>query len=66
MGAHDHYKRADLFLVRLWTKEARDGSSTIEWRGKVQRIVDGESRQFSSPQGLVDSLQAMLSNNERR
>ncbi len=66
MGTHDHYKRSDLFLVRLWVKDAGDGSGKVEWRGKVQRVVDGESRQFSSLQNLLDVLRVMLSNSEGR
>lgn len=64
-----HYKRADLFLVRIWTEDARpqDGARAMEevrsstvWGGKVQRVVDGESHQFSGWQGLIDALVAML------
>ena len=53
MGTRQHYKRADLFLVRLWSKESDDGSNAggdsgqVEWQGKVQRVVDGEAHQFT-------------------
>lgn len=66
MGADDRYKRSDLFLLRIRAKDVPNGSGKVEWRGKVQRVVDGESHQFSSLQGLVDLLLAMLLNNERR
>jgi hypothetical protein len=67
-----HYKRADLFLVRLWPKESDGGSNAgnesgqVEWHGKVQRVVDGEAHRFSSLQGLVDWLLVMLGNNKER
>ncbi len=62
----DHHKHSSLFLVRVSVKEARDNSGKVELRGKVQRVVDGEAHQFSSRQGLLDLLQAMLVDKERR
>ena len=56
-----HYRRSDLFLLRMWSREADDGSGRLEWHGKVQRVVDGESHDFSDWQGLSDLLLAMLS-----
>src|SRR5438067_5892140 len=35
MGARDRYKRSGLFLVRMWTEEAEDGTGQVECRGKV-------------------------------
>jgi hypothetical protein len=67
-----HYKRTDLFLVRLWPEESEDGSTAgndsgqVEWHGKVQRVVDGESHPFRSLPGLVDVLLIMLGNNKER
>ena len=73
MGVRRSYRRSDLFLVRLWTEEAGDstgadgsGISTLEWRGKVQRVTDGESRQFSDWQSLAEVLLAMLAKKEGR
>jgi hypothetical protein len=66
------YNRADLFLVRLWSKESADGSSAsnaggpVEWHGKVQRVVDGEAHQFRGLQGLVDALLVLLADNKER
>ena len=66
-------RRTDLFLVRVWREvpaeqgddEVRGtGGGTTKWRGKVQRVVDGESHRFDNWQGLVDSLLVMLSENE--
>jgi hypothetical protein len=66
MSDHRNLKRTDLFLIRMWTTEERDVSggsekSGTEWRGKVQRVVDGESHQFDGWQGLADLLAEMLS-----
>jgi hypothetical protein len=72
MSTHRHLRRTDLFLVRVWSKgtgdiRGADGSKgKIEWYGKVQRVVSGESHEFSSLQDLVDALLAMLSDNEGR
>ena len=66
------YKRTDLFLVRLWPKESEDESKAgndsgqVEWHGKVQRVVDGETHPFRSLPGLVDMLLVMLGNNKER
>jgi hypothetical protein len=88
------YTRTELFLVRIWTKDAntracdeagapgiRDGTSDeagmsdgesdaeltqSDWRGTVQRTIDGDPHQFSSWQGLHDLIVSMLSTNRRR
>lgn len=60
------HNRSNLFLVRMWPGRDNGGennnSSKAEWSGKVQRVVDGESHQFTNLQGLVDLLEAMASN----
>lgn len=53
-------RRTDLFLVRMWVEDAPDGSANAGWHGKVQRVVDGEARQFDTWQELVEALRAML------
>lgn len=68
-------RRTDLFLVRVWTEGATtlidargledaakstDASGHGDWSGSVQRVVDGEARQFKGWQSLVDTLAAML------
>ena len=76
---YKHQRRADLFLVRVWREDAEDGqdnahegvsgsdgSGKTKWCGRVQRVVDGESHQFSSWQGLTDLLLQMLSQSEGR
>lgn len=59
-------RRSDLFLVRLWTRDANKKCDKVECHGKVQRVVDGQSHQFDSWQGLVDLLVAMASSNKGR
>jgi hypothetical protein len=54
-------KRTDLFLVRIRTHFVQDGSGRTEYKGKVQRVVDGESHQFGDWQGLMDLLFTMAS-----
>ena len=55
-------RRTDLFLVRVWSEEVRDGSARdgIRWYGKVQRTVDGEVHTFDGWPALLEVLQMML------
>ena len=58
-------KRTELFLVRVWTRSSDDGSGDIEdieWEGKVQRVTNGETHEFSSWQSLKECFLAMLPN----
>ena len=67
MGTGRRYKGSNLYLVRLWAKGVdATGDGSVEWHGRVQRVVDGESHEFKSLQDLVDLLSVMLSNDERR
>jgi hypothetical protein len=67
MGTGRRYKGSNLYLVRLWAKSgAATGNGSIEWHGRVQRVMDGESHEFKSLQDLVDLISLMISNNERR
>lgn len=58
MGSGRHSKRSDLFLVRVWVSEAGDGDT--EFRGKVQRAVNGEERYFHDLPELADVLRSMM------
>jgi hypothetical protein len=75
------FTRTHLFLVRISTRvtdggagdeadpvieDGGDATINLEWRGTVQRTVDGEAHQFSSWQALVDLLQGMLSSKKGR
>lgn len=64
------YNRSNLFLVRVWARNYQSenaASGRVEWSGKVQRVVDGESHQFTNLQELVDLLEVMIlvNQNER-
>ena len=62
MSRHRHLRRSDLFLLRLWSEAGgEDGLGEPMWRGKVQRVVDGEARPFSDLEDLLATLVAMLS-----
>jgi hypothetical protein len=52
MEIRRRYRHTDLFLVRVWTGEAGDGTGNVKWAGK--------SHGFSGWQGLVDALLNML------
>lgn len=57
-----HIKHTDLFIIRVWTQDSEEpGNLSISWRGKIQRVVDGESREFRDWQALVDTLRSMIS-----
>ncbi len=66
MEIRRRYKGSTLFLVRFWSRDANDDAGDMKWRGTVRRVVDGEAQEFKTIQELVDSLLAMISNNERR
>jgi hypothetical protein len=61
-----YMKHNDLFLVRFWTEEPGPGDQTasigagMDWHGRVQRVVDGESREFTDWEAFVDTIRAML------
>ena len=65
MGTRRHYKRSDLFLVRVWEEASDDGTGKPEWHGKVQRVVDGEVHQFAGWADLTEALQSMLALSKR-
>jgi hypothetical protein len=57
--------------VRVWIRSVRDrskggndgdgsGKSKSVYTGKVQRVVDGEAREFDSWPVLIETLMAML------
>jgi hypothetical protein len=60
-----HFRPANLYLVRLWAqdREVEDSANpgNANWQGRVQRVIDGESHQFDNLQGLVNLLLQMLS-----
>jgi hypothetical protein len=58
--ADRHLRRTDLFLVRLWADDDSEVEGQREWRGRVQRVVNGETYEFEGWNGLVDHLAAMF------
>ena len=60
MRTDRHSRRTDLFLIRIWTDAGAEGSEEGQWRGKVQRTVDGEAHLFDSWQDLIEKLSAMI------
>ena len=63
MSKHSHFRRSDLFLVRMWTETTDTGSSLAY--GKVQRAVSGETNRFENWEDLLDRLRAMVANDKR-
>lgn len=63
MSKHSHFKRSDLFLVRMWTESTNNGSRLAY--GKVQRAVSGETINFEDWEGLLDRLKAMVANDKQ-
>jgi len=61
-----HHRRTDLYLVRVWTDEPEATPEGAEndgrppCKGRVQRVVDGESYSFDNWQGLTGVLLALL------
>ena len=47
-------KRSELFSLRLWSEETADGNT--EWRGKVERVVSGETLYFRDWDAMLDFL----------
>jgi len=50
--------RSHLFMLRLWDEEVGPGQS--EWRAKVKRIANGETRYLRQWDSLLDILLAMI------
>ena len=46
---------SELFTVRLWREDRGEGR--VEWRGKVQHVLSGETRYFRDWQVLLAFLQ---------
>jgi hypothetical protein len=52
------YDGTHLFLVRLQAEELDEGD--VQWYGRVQRVVNGETYTFSGWTDLVEHLLTML------
>ena len=51
----EFHSRSELFTVRLWRED--QGEGRVEWRGKVQHVLSGETRYFRDWQVLLAFLQ---------
>ncbi len=61
MSPKHRTNRNDLFLVRFWLQDmSSQPEGQIQWGGRVQRAVSGESHEFNDWDGLVKALRAML------
>jgi len=57
------HQRTHLFTLRLWAEALGDGQ--IEWRGKVQHVLSGQTRYFRDWDALIAYLQDMLPPDDR-
>jgi len=61
MSPKHRTNRNDLFLVRFWLQDrSSQPEGQIQWGGKVQRAVSGESHEFNDWDALVKALRTML------
>jgi len=57
------HQRTHLITLRMWAEELGDGQ--IEWRGKVQHVLSGQTRYFRDWEALIAYLQDMLPPDDR-
>jgi hypothetical protein len=61
MSPKHRTNRNDLFLVRFWLQDRNSQpEGQIQWGGRVQRAVSGESHEFNDWDALVKALRTML------
>jgi hypothetical protein len=60
---HKMEGRSQLFTLRVWPESTGDGA--VEWRGKVQRVVDGETLYFRDWSDLHDFVFGAVTAQER-
>ena len=63
MSQDQTQQRTHLFTLRLWAEALGDGQ--IEWRGKVQHVLSGQTRYFRDWDALIAYLQDMLPPDDR-
>jgi hypothetical protein len=54
MALSPYEKRSQLFTLRVWPEEVTAGNT--EWRGKIQRVVGGETVYFHSWDAMLTFL----------
>ena len=62
MDEHLH-SQSQLFTIRLWRENLSAGQ--IEWRGKVQRVLNGEACYFRTWPELIERLEQLAANMEQ-
>ena len=50
--------RSQLFTLRVWTEETAEGRT--EWRGKLERVMNGETLYFRDWEDLLAFLNTTL------
>jgi hypothetical protein len=58
----NHAPESHLFTLRLWGEEDADGR--IQWRGKLQHVMSGQTRHFRDWPALIPLLLSMLPKEE--
>lgn len=51
-------RKTFLFTLRVWAEPVEENQ--VEWRGKLQRLPDGEAQYFRCWSGLVKNLETIL------
>ena len=51
-------RRSHLFTLRVWDEETGEGQ--VEWRGKLQDVMSGETRAFRDWPTLIALITRML------
>ena len=54
MAMRPNEPKSQLFTLRVWPEELDEGR--VEWRGKLQRVVDGESAYFNNWDAMMSFL----------
>jgi len=56
--------RSQLFTLRVWPEEVDEGET--EWRGKLQRVVDGDTFYFRDWGAMLVLLRQILESPDRQ
>jgi hypothetical protein len=62
MDRHPIPHQSELFTVRMWPEDLGEGR--VEWRGKVQHAISGETRYFREWSALLEFFDEVLTTEE--
>jgi hypothetical protein len=62
MDRHPIPHQSELFMVRMWPEDLGEGR--VEWRGKVQHAISGETRYFREWPALLEFFDEVLTTEE--